>query len=319
MKKVKQLSIALSCAVSIALSCQAQSEETIINNELSVSGVERYPIVLVHGLFGFDNLLGFDYFYRVPQIYTQQGREVFVANVSAANSSELRGEQLLEQVAMVRALTGAEKVHLIGHSQGSQTSRYVASVNPAWVATVASVGGVNWGSEFADAVRGHVKPGTFSEAFLASLASGLANFIGWLSGKGDVPEAPLEALETLTTRGTLAFNAKYPEGIPSEYCGQSSSLAENGVRYYSWSGQSAYTNVFDPADAALLLFSKTFSGKNDGLVSACSSHLGQVIGTHYKMNHLDEVNHFVGIHHLFDTDPLTLYRQHGERLNNLGL
>ena len=26
----------------------------------------RYPIVLVHGLFGFDKLLGVDYFYGIP-------------------------------------------------------------------------------------------------------------------------------------------------------------------------------------------------------------------------------------------------------------
>ena len=27
----------------------------------------RYPIVLVHGLFGFDKLLGVDYFYGIPR------------------------------------------------------------------------------------------------------------------------------------------------------------------------------------------------------------------------------------------------------------
>ncbi len=30
----------------------------------------RYPIVLVHGLFGFDKLLGVDYFYGIPQALT---------------------------------------------------------------------------------------------------------------------------------------------------------------------------------------------------------------------------------------------------------
>ncbi|MGL6166583.1 MAG: lipase, partial [Aeromonas veronii] len=51
----------------------------------------------------------------------------------------------------------------------------------------------------------------------------------------------------------------------------------------------------------------------------CSSHLGKVIGTDYRMNHLDEVNQSFGIHHLFETDPVTLYRQHANRLKELGL
>ncbi|MFC3032784.1 esterase/lipase family protein [Pseudoalteromonas fenneropenaei] len=280
---------------------------------------KNYPIVLVHGLFGFDSLLGVDYFYRVPQVFTEQGRQVYVAEVSAAHNSELRGEQLRTQVALVRALTGADKVHLIGHSQGAQTSRYVASVEPQWVASVTSVGGVNWGSQFADVVRKEVPQGSFSEAFLAALAKGLAEFIDLLSGKSGSPEMPLEALAALTTQGTVAFNQKYPEGVPAAYCGQGDMLAANGVYYFSWSGSATFTNVFDPADAALGLFGLTFNEPNDGLVAACSSHLGQVIGTHYQLNHLDEVNQFIGIHHWFDTDPLTLYREQGLRLTNLGL
>ena len=51
----------------------------------------------------------------------------------------------------------------------------------------------------------------------------------------------------------------------------------------------------------------------------CSSHLGKVIGTDYRMNHLDEVNQSFGIRHLFETDPVGLYRQHANRLQRLGL
>ncbi|MBD1583945.1 esterase/lipase family protein [Pseudoalteromonas sp. S16_S37] len=279
----------------------------------------EYPVVLVHGLFGFDNLLGVDYFYRVPSVIRQEGGNVYVAEVSSAHNSELRGEQLLEQVALVRAITGKDKVNLIGHSQGAQTIRYVASVKPQWVASVTSIGGVNWGSRFADVVRGSVDTGSFSEQFLASLANDLAGLIDLLSGKPSAPKDALEALSALTTQGTLAFNQKYPEGVPSTYCANSSALASNGVYYFSWSGSKAWTNVFDPADNALALFSQVFDEPNDGLVSACSSNLGQVIGNHFKMNHLDQVNQTIGIHHLFETDPLTLYRQHIRRLKDLNL
>ncbi len=92
----------------------------------------RYPIVLVHGLFGFDKLLGVDYFYGIPQALTRDGAKVYVAQVSATQSSELRGEQLIKQVQQVLAITEAEKVNLIGHSHGGPTIRYVASVAPSW-------------------------------------------------------------------------------------------------------------------------------------------------------------------------------------------
>ncbi|CAM4301824.1 esterase/lipase family protein [Pseudoalteromonas byunsanensis] len=279
----------------------------------------EYPVVLVHGLFGFDNLLGVDYFYRVPSVIEDEGAAVYVAEVSSAHNSELRGEQLLEQVALIRAITGKDKVNLIGHSQGAQTIRYVASVKPQWVASATSIGGVNWGSRFADVVRGSVDSGSFSEQFLASLANGLAGLIDLLSGKATAPKDALEALSALTTEGSVAFNQKYPEGVPSHYCGQTDALASNGVYYFSWSGSKAWTNVFDPADNALALFSQVFDEPNDGLVSACSSNLGQVIGNQYKMNHLDQVNQTIGVHHLFETDPLTLYRQHIRRLKGLNL
>ena len=54
----------------------------------------RYPIVLVHGLFGFDKLAGVDYFYGIPESLTKDGAKVYVAQVSATNSSEVRDEQL---------------------------------------------------------------------------------------------------------------------------------------------------------------------------------------------------------------------------------
>ena len=77
--------------------------------------------------------------------------------------------------------------------------------------------------------------------------------------------------------------------------------------------------LLDPVDPALALTGAFFKEPNDGLVGVCSSHLGKVIGTGYRMNHLDEVNQSFGIHHLLETDPVTLYRQHANRLKELGL
>lgn len=279
----------------------------------------KYPIVMVHGIFGFDDVLGVDYFYRIPNELTRSGAEVYVAKVSAANSSELRGEQLLQQVEYVLALTGADKVNLFGHSQGAQTVRYVASVKPEIVASVTSIGGVNWGSKVADIIRNEVPEGSVTEAFAASLANALGSVIELFSGNSGLPQNSLAGLEVLTTSGTLAFNAKYPEGVPARYCGEGDMLADNGVYYFSWSGGRSLTNVFDPLDGPLAITGLAFDEPNDGLVSSCSSHLGKVLKDNYRMNHIDEVNHTFGIHHLFETDPITVYRQQANRLRNLGL
>lgn len=279
----------------------------------------EHPIVLVHGIFGFDSVLGVDYFYRIPYSLSKDGATVFTTAVSAANSSELRGEQLLVQVEQVLAITGADKVNLFAHSQGAQTARYVASVRPDLVASVTSIGGVNWGSPVADVIRDKVPEGSVSETLAAGAANALATVIDWFSGNENLPQDSLEGLEVLTTQGTLAFNAKYPEGVPSSYCGQGDFLAPNGVYYFSWSGTRPLTNVFDPLDGPMFTTSLLIDEANDGLVPRCSSHLGYVIKDNYRMNHIDEVNHTFGIHHLFETDPITVYRQQANRLKNMGL
>lgn len=279
----------------------------------------KYPIVMVHGIFGFDDVLGIDYFYRIPYSLSSSGANVFVAAVSAANSSELRGEQLLQQVEQIIALTGAKKVNLFGHSQGAQTVRYVASVRPDLVASVTSIGGVNWGSRVADVVRNKLPQGSVSESFVESIGNALASILEWFSGNRGLPQDAVAAMEVLTTEGSLAFNADYPEGVPSSYCGRGDLVADNGVTYFSWSGGTPYTNVFDPLDLPILALSLAFNESSDGLVSSCSSHLGYVLKDNYRMNHVDEINHTFGIHHLFETDPITIYRQQANRLKNRGL
>ncbi|MGW8392134.1 esterase/lipase family protein [Pseudoduganella sp. HUAS MS19] len=273
----------------------------------------RYPIVLVHGLFGFDSLGPLEYFYGIPGALRSGGAQVYVTSVSAANSTEVRGEQLLFQVRQVLAATGAEKVNLIGHSHGGPTSRYVASVRPDLVASVTSIGGVNKGSKVADALVGAAPD------LVYSIGNALGGFLGLISGSASLPQDAQAAAQSLSTAGTATFNARHPAGLPSTACGEGAHQA-NGVYYFSWSGAKPYTNIFDPADPFLAVTSIAFGGaKNDGLVASCSTHLGRVIRDDYWMNHLDEVNQMVGITHLFETSPVTLFRQHANRLQGMGL
>lgn len=279
----------------------------------------KYPIVLVHGLFGFDTLAGVDYFYGIPQALTKSGATVYVAHISAANSTELRGEQLLEQVQEVLAVTGAKKVNLIGHSHGGPTARYVASVAPELVASVTSIGGVNKGSKVADLVRGTIPEDSLPEGLVVKITDGFLAMLNLLSGGSGLPQDPLSALADLTTKGSLEFNKKYPEGIPTTACGEGDYVADNGVYYYSWTGSSNFTNALDPSDAFIMILGLAFDEPNDGLVGHCSAHLGKVIRDDYKMNHLDEINGLLGITNLFETAPTTLYRQHANRLQLQGL
>jgi len=276
----------------------------------------RYPIVLVHGLFGFDSALGIDYFYGIPDALRRDGARVYVAQVSAANSTEVRGEQLLAQVRTILAITGAAKVNLVGHSHGGPTTRYVAGVAPQLVASVTSIGGVNKGSRVADILRGVAPKGSVSESVANAAAKALVGLINLTSGGTGLPQMPTAALESLTTAGLADFNRRFPQAVPSG-CGSGAELV-NGVRYYSWTGTQPLTNVLDLSDGLLTTLSLVFGEANDGLVSACSSRLGKHLGD-YRQNHLDEVNQMLGLRDWFSTDPVTLYRQHANRLKQQGL
>ena len=277
----------------------------------------KYPIVLTHGLFGFDEVLGVEYWYKIPQELRKDGAEVYVVQVAAANSTEVRGEQLISQIENIVAVTGAPKVNLIGHSHGGPTIRYAASIRPDLVASVTSIAGVNKGSNTADFVR-KIPEGSAAETVLAGIVNGFASVLDFLSG-GGYDQDVLASLGSLTTEGSLAFNAEHPQGIPTTACGEGD-YEVNGVRYYSWSGGSTLTNVLDVSDAVMLATSVPFgSENNDGLVGTCDSHLGMVIRDDYAMNHLDEVNLLFGLHNIFETDPITTFRNHANRLQKAGL
>lgn len=82
-------------------------------------------------------------------------------------------------------------------------------------------------------------------------------------------------------------------------------------------GNTPTTNWIDITDGPLGFTGSVFDLPNDGLVDICSARLGQVIREDYNMNHVDAVNHLFGIRGW--TNPVSLYRQHANRLKNAGL
>jgi triacylglycerol lipase len=278
----------------------------------------KYPIVLAHGMAGFDELFGvYEYWYGIPEALSLGGANVFVTTVSQFDSTEVRGEQLLAQVQQIIAITGKSKVNLIGHSHGGLDVRYVAAVRPDLVASVTTVGSPHKGAALADYLRANVQSGSFSESVLAFFANSLGTVLSLLTGHSN-PQDAIAGLDALTTAGTAAFNATYPAGVPTTACGNGASSV-NGVRYFSWSGTGVLTNALDVSDAGLGLSSLVYPEANDGLVGHCSSHLGTVIRDNYFHNHLDEVNQVLGLVSIFETSPPTVFRTHANRLKNAGL
>jgi triacylglycerol lipase len=195
----------------------------------------------------------------------------------------------------------------------------VASVRPDLVASVTSVGGPNRGTKAVDLYLGLAPDGSLPKSILISVSNGMAKLISFISGKPDLPQDALAAAKSLSTPGSLQFNSRHPAGVPTSACGEGD-YSVNGVAYYSWSGAQTMTNLFDVTDLAMSLTSLAFGGaKNDGLVEVCSSHLGKVIRDDYAMNHVDEINHAIGLVNIFETNPVTIYRQHANRLKNSGL
>ena len=234
----------------------------------------KYPVVLSHGMLGFDSILGIDYWYGVPGALRRDGASVYVTEVSQLNTSEARGEELLSQVEEIVAISGKPKVNLIGHSHGGPTIRYVAAVSPNLIASATSVGAPHKGSATADFIR-QVPPGSAGETLLAGIVNGLGSLINFLSGSSSTsPQNALGTLESLNSQGAARFNAKFPQGIPTTACGEGA-YSVNGVRYFSWSGTSPVTNIIDPSDLLLGATALTFNGEaNDGLVGRCSPFLG---------------------------------------------
>jgi len=287
----------------------------------------KFPIILVHGLLGFEKIAGiYPYFFGIKEALEKTGAKVYIPNLSALNSNEVRGEQLLAFVRKVLAETGAAKVNLIGHSQGPLACRYVAATHPELIASVTSVNGVNHGSEFADQVRKAFTPGMLPESVANAVAAAFGKLLSALAGEPRLPQSGVSALDALTTEGVTAFNKKYPQGLPAQWGGQGKEL-DNGVYYYSWSGIIDYNplgqgaNNLDPLHAAMVGLSLFFTNErfqNDGLVGRYSSHLGKVIASDYSMDHVDAINQLAGVV-TSKTNPVQLFVDHVARLQAKGL
>jgi triacylglycerol lipase len=174
----------------------------------------QYPIVFAHGMVGFNRIgfdtLGMDYWYQILPDLARNGSTAFAARMSPFNSSEVRGEQYVEQLKEVMAITGAKKLNLIGHSHGAHAVRYAAGVLPENVASVMTVGGANQGTIVASDVM-QLANQTGTSELLNTIISSFGNVIMWaqgLDGKA-FPHNALAAGHSTSIEGTAEFNQRF--------------------------------------------------------------------------------------------------------------
>lgn len=275
----------------------------------------KYPVVLAHGMFGWDTMLGIEYWYGIPTDLRNSGATVYTTQNSGLEYSEVRGEQLLKQVKEILAITGKEKVNLIGHSHGGHSVRYVAALLPQSVASVTTMATPAKGAPMADLI---VNGGT-GGAVATNVLQAVGVVLNFISGGGNSPVSANHSLVSLSTAGSAAFNAKFPQAIPTTACGEGA-YEVNGVKYYSFGGTSQITNIFDILDLPVKAVSLAFTDgqANDGFVGRCSTHVGKVVRDNYNMNHIDFMNHVFGLR-AWNTDPKSIYREQLNRLKLAGM
>jgi len=266
-------------------------DEPVSSAKVDDDAHTRYPIVLAHGVMGFAQLNQQSYWRNIPETLRAHGATVYVTQVSAFHSTDVRGEQLLAEVERILKVSGAEKVNLIGHSHGGQSVRYVAGKRPQWVASVTAVSGPTQGSETSDWLAALEGSSPLAADLIYASGTLSGRLINFLSDK-DLPLDPRAAVRSLTAQGAADFNARFPAGVPAIPCGEGAPEVD-GIRYYSWSSVGRFYRVLNPADYLMALTGLTFRREvddNDGLVGRCSSHFGQVIRDDYPMNHFHAVN-----------------------------
>ena len=277
-----------------------------------------HPVVLIHGMLGFESIGPINYFHDVARGLRSSGATVYQPTTTNLGATETRGRQLIAFLESTKASTGAQKFNLIGHSHGGMVARYVGGVRPDLVASITSVGSPHTGSPVADLIMLSKLEPLILKPSVEAIFNALGTIIQFVSGNSQ-PVDSLEEGDSLSTVGTAAFNAAFPAGMPFDACGSGASV-ERGIHNFSAGGVGTLTNIVDPDSYFMASTSLVFLGQpNDGLVGQCSTHFGKVLRDDFPWNHLDESNMFFGLRAPFSPDPVAFYRSHVNRLKQLGL
>jgi triacylglycerol lipase len=207
----------------------------------------RYPVVLAHGVLGFDEIrLGssrHEYFRGVPERLEGEGWVVHRPRVAKVASIAARAEEL---AAFLRALP-EPRVNVIAHSMGGLDARYaIARLGLAGkVASLTTVGTPHLGTPVADLGEGLVTGGGLLLAAMVRI--GLR----------------MEALRDLTTARMVEFNRDVSD--------------VKGVAYASVVAVARRKRDVNPLLLPTYLWLAERAGESDGMVPAGSQRWGDVV------------------------------------------
>jgi triacylglycerol lipase len=206
----------------------------------------RYPVVLVHGLFGFDEVVvgkvRHAYYKGVREVLEQDGHAVQVARLPAAGSIAARAAGLATLV----AASEAKRVNVIAHSMGGLDARYAISRLGLGkrIGALVTVGTPHRGSPVAD------------------LSGGLVERIG-LARALQFAGVSVEALRDLSSASLSRFNEEVPD--------------DRAVAYASVVGAVRRPWRASPLLVPACLWMNGTVGDNDGVVPAASQRWGHVL------------------------------------------
>jgi triacylglycerol lipase len=203
----------------------------------------KNPIVLAHGLFGFDelhlfgkHLAGLQYWRGIREALRKNNIEVITTSVTPSGSIEARAAELAAQIA---TKANGRKVNIIAHSMGGLDARYMISqLKPKnlTVLSLTTIATPHRGSAFADFVFDRIG------AKHVPLAYKLLETIGMETG----------AFSQLTRKYmSETFNPKTPD-LPD-------------VRYYSY-GASLEPRIWTTFRISHNIIKRMEGAANDGLV-----------------------------------------------------
>ncbi|MCE9500055.1 MAG: lipase [Leptospira sp.] len=225
-----------------------------------------YPIVLSHGILGFDDTQGLaggliKYWGGMDSYLRSQGVPVLTPGKTAMAGLATRAQQQKDQINTWMAANGYTKVHIIGHSQGGLDSRYmISNLSMATkVSTFTSLNAVHRGTPVADIALA-VIPSWLQPSFGV-----VVNLIGKLIYKSS--QDVITMAKSLTTGSMATFNTNTPN--------------KSGVKYFSYGSkitvpdliQHPLMGVLYPITWAGGVFNGQ-GGANDGVVPFTSQKWG---------------------------------------------
>src|SRR5271170_7975990 len=117
-------------------------------------------IILVHGILGFREKFGIEYFRGVAEHFREKGLKVIAPILDPTQGIAFRGGQLCQQINRALAdgdLDPTQKTHIIAHSMGGLDSRWILSpANPnaiqAPIRSLTTISTPHLGSPIADLI-----------------------------------------------------------------------------------------------------------------------------------------------------------------------